>query len=313
MKVNTDRINYFNMLLVAIAFAVAWVAPFELFVVSYALLGPLHYLTEIAWLNDRHYFIQGKHRWRWLAMLTLMTTAVETERNEAALNLRLIAFLSALIFVTASGWTQGILILVLLFTAQSIVLMGPGATIFALYLTTLIHVFIFTWCFMLHGSLKERRPSGFITLGFFSICALAFFLYVPSSASYEVSKYVQDNANAFGSLQFDLVHLLGWDTGWDHVVAGMRFIGFAYTYHYLNWFSKTRIIGWHRGGKKRLAIIAVIYASSIALYLYDYRAGLQALFFLSLAHVYLEFPLNMRTFAGIWRELRLVAKPAAIS
>src|ERR1043165_8502495 len=34
----------------------AFVLPFELFLFSYAVLGPLHYLTEISWLHDRKYF-----------------------------------------------------------------------------------------------------------------------------------------------------------------------------------------------------------------------------------------------------------------
>jgi hypothetical protein len=30
----------------------------------------------------------------------------------------------------------------------------------------------------------------------------------------------------------------------------MRFIAFAYLYHYLNWFSKTEVIRWHKVPKK---------------------------------------------------------------
>jgi len=37
---------------------------------------------------------------------------------------------------------------------------------------------------------------------------------------------------------------------------------------------------------------------------YDYRLGLQWLFFLSFTHVVLEFPLNHLTFVGIGREIR---------
>src|SRR5262245_1075832 len=40
--------------------AIAWVVPFELFVLSYAILGPLHYLTEISWLHDRGYFTPSR-------------------------------------------------------------------------------------------------------------------------------------------------------------------------------------------------------------------------------------------------------------
>jgi hypothetical protein len=35
--------------------------PFEVFLFAYAVLGPLHYLTEISWLHDRQYFSKGKY------------------------------------------------------------------------------------------------------------------------------------------------------------------------------------------------------------------------------------------------------------
>ena len=84
-----------------------------------------------------------------------------------------------------------------------------------------------------------------------------------------------------------------------------RFIAFAYTYHYLNWFSKTKVIGWHRVPKARFVAVIVIWLMSIALYLYDYQLGFRWLFLLSFAHVLLEFPLNHQSFIGIGREIKL--------
>src|SRR2546430_5445042 len=57
----------------------AYAFPFELFLFSYAVLGPLHYLTEISWLHDRKYFVQARRRgearvrraWLVLVLLTL--------------------------------------------------------------------------------------------------------------------------------------------------------------------------------------------------------------------------------------------------
>ena len=39
----------------------AYFFPFETFLLAYAFLGPLHYLTEISWLHDRQYFTKGKY------------------------------------------------------------------------------------------------------------------------------------------------------------------------------------------------------------------------------------------------------------
>src|SRR5581483_4474599 len=50
---NVDRLNALNLGLMLVSAAVAWVTPFEVLLLSYAVLGPLHYLTEISWLHDR--------------------------------------------------------------------------------------------------------------------------------------------------------------------------------------------------------------------------------------------------------------------
>src|SRR5215469_2234117 len=47
------------------AVALSYLLPFELLLLSYAILGPAHYLTEISWLHDRKYFLPR----RWLALL----------------------------------------------------------------------------------------------------------------------------------------------------------------------------------------------------------------------------------------------------
>ena len=43
-----------------LALVLALKIPFELFLFSYAVLGPLHYLTEINWLKERNYFAKNK-------------------------------------------------------------------------------------------------------------------------------------------------------------------------------------------------------------------------------------------------------------
>ena len=47
----------------------------------------------------------------------------------------------------------------------------------------------------------------------------------------------------------------------------------------------------------------VIWVVSLALYYKSYMEGLRWLFLLSLLHVFLEFPLNWRSFLGIGEEL----------
>jgi len=91
-------------------------------------------------------------------------------------------------------------------------------------------------------------------------------------------------------------------------VAVMRFIAFAYTYHYLNWFSKTTVIKWNEISKNRLVVIIALWLTSVILYCFSYKVGFYALFLLSMLHVFFEFPLNHQTFIGIGKEIRLMVK-----
>ena len=88
----------------------------------------------------------------------------------------------------------------------------------------------------------------------------------------------------------------------------MRFIAFAYMYHYLNWFSKTEVIRWHKVPKIRFAAVLLIWLAACGLYAYNYALGLSFLFFLSFSHVLLEFPLNMVSIVGIGKETFSIAK-----
>lgn len=88
----------------------------------------------------------------------------------------------------------------------------------------------------------------------------------------------------------------------------MRFIAFAYLYHYLNWFSKTEIIQWHKVPKIRFFAVIILWLAACGFYLYDYGLGLSVLFFLSFTHVLLEFPLNIVSIVGIGQEAVVIFK-----
>jgi hypothetical protein len=53
--------NYFNIAAMLAASCLAMLIPFELVLLSYAILGPGHYLTEISWLNGRQFFTPKKY------------------------------------------------------------------------------------------------------------------------------------------------------------------------------------------------------------------------------------------------------------
>ena len=80
MQVSVDQVNYLNIGLMIVSCVAAFLFPFELFLFSYAVLGPLHYLTEISWLHERNYFTEakpGKRKLRphrgWLTLVAITT------------------------------------------------------------------------------------------------------------------------------------------------------------------------------------------------------------------------------------------------
>src|SRR5437762_6342156 len=110
---NTDKINYLNIGLMLLSLGVAFRFPFELFLFSYAVLGPLHYLTEISWLHERKYFTEsqpGKSSRRphkgWLmlvgvTMVALIVGFVAVEGSGAGVCTKWEITLFYLVFVTA--------------------------------------------------------------------------------------------------------------------------------------------------------------------------------------------------------------------
>ncbi len=195
----------------------------------------------------------------------------------------------------------------------------PGwlCLLFAIWLPTIIHVYLFTGAFILAGALKTRSKSGILSVLFFIVCAITFFIYTPENFGMQVTEYGKKAYAYFKILNTSLYSAFGFGDLKNNdeslffsakAVAVMRFIAFAYTYHYLNWFSKTTVIKWNQISKKRMLIIISLWILSVALYLFSYKIGFYALFLLSMLHVFFEFPLNHQTFMGIGREIRGLVK-----
>ncbi|MFZ9581668.1 MAG: hypothetical protein ACO28O_01685 [Crocinitomicaceae bacterium] len=405
-----DKINYLNIGLMFATAVFAFFAPFETFLLAYAFLGPLHYLTEISWLHDRQYFTKGKYDFIVLLIIGVLLSTVAfaqdfgykweiyTYFSEMQLSSKLVVFalfsgmLFALvknifvkivscffIFIFVSGWLS----------PENLEENQSSTTVFALtsLVPTLIHVYVFTGLFMLYGSLKSRSKSGLMAVVAVVILPLILVFVLPVNpkeswvSSYGKNAYYAKgqgffNTNVeimdhFGILdepkltnkQFldSIVNSKTANAGftpnekkrlndslqrkskepfvfyqpnderfgqtiavrkalpvnpkdyfWNSVffstfgIMLMRFIAFAYLYHYLNWFSKTEVIRWHKVPKIRFFAVIVLWLSACGFYIYDYSLGLSVLFFLSFTHVLLEFPLNMVSIVGIGKEVRSI-------
>lgn len=410
--VKDDKINFLNIGLMLVTMVLAYYFPFETFLLAYAFLGPLHYLTEISWLHDRQYFTKGKYDFIPLLLIGIALSYAAFAKDagfdmefyntfvELGLfdKLLVLALFSSLLFAFVKNLPVKVFSILFLFifisgwfSEDNKEMNQSSTTVFALtsLLPTLIHVYVFTGLFMLFGALKSRSKTGLMSVGAFIILPIILIFVVPvksktnyisaygkeayyaggdgffytnvsimdhfnlteipnltnkqyldsivnkNSQSNQLSvaerKRINDSLSKMLSADFIVpnqdneyymkpipvnkaIPVNPKDFYWSSVffsgfgIMLMRFIAFAYMYHYLNWFSKTEVIRWHKVPKIRFAAVLLIWLSACGLYAYDYALGLSFLFFLSFTHVLLEFPLNMISIVGIGKETISIAK-----
>jgi hypothetical protein len=406
-----SKINFLNIGLMLITAVFAFFLPFETFLLAYAFLGPLHYLTEISWLHDRQYFTKGKYDFVPLLLIGVALSYaafakdfdfnIDFYKEFVALNLfdklLVLALFSSLLFAFVKNLLVKIIAILFIFIFISGWLAPENATensksttIFALtsLLPTLIHVYLFTGLFMLFGALKSRSKTGLLSVAAFLIIPIYLVYGLPVTpkknyiSDYGKEAYYADGDGFFYTNVSILDHfrlmnepnltnkqyldsiinkdsktnqtpiaerqritdslsdklnqafivpnpeseyymrpipaklaipIESKDYYWNYVffsgfgIMLMRFIAFAYMYHYLNWFSKTEVIRWHKVPKIRFVAVLLLWLTACALYAYNYSLGLSFLFFLSFTHVLLEFPLNMVSIVGIGKETYQIA------
>lgn len=296
MAAGRFNIDQANIVLMLLSLGIAYAIPFELILLSYAFLGPAHYLTEISWLHDRSYFTNKKWMWVPLTVLTVIITIAGLLVGASAIEFMFVAMAIALClsagFAFGKQWeAQIILILggiVALLATQT--LYPPFALAFIILVPTVVHIYIFTGIFILGGALKSRSPWAFASLAVFILCGAFFFVVKPSTTIIS-NDFVKDNLGNFDVLVDYLVRVISVE-GRINAHNILAFLSFAYTYHYLNWFSKVDIIKWHQIPQRRFVLIAALYLASIGIYMINFNIGFLVLSFLSLGHVLLEFPLN---------------------
>lgn len=320
IKINTGSIDLVNIGLIVLSLILAYLMPFGLFLFAYAVLGPLHYLTEINWLNERKLFVKHNPVWVALVMVTVAlmslpkvlqflnltgsTTVLQLiETLALASNPALVLCIWFAIVLAATdnkrvhrvGFGIGLLVF-----AVSFVL--PAYTmVLGLLVPTLIHVYVFTVLFMLYGAKKSNSNVGYASVLLMLMAPLLILFFEVDKGFYDIPEMAKSmfTTSGFHLTNIKIGQLLGLSDGTSFFFYGswelklQRFIAFAYTYHYLNWFSKTAIIGWHRGIKgNRFWFIIMLWLSIVTLFLIDYRIGFYSVLGLSFLHVLLELPLN---------------------
>src|ERR1700728_3216831 len=108
-----NRINYYNILAMLLASCLAMVIPFELVLLSYAILGPAHYLTEISWLKGRQFFVLKKYDY----LIIIVVVVVSLLLKLPSANLIFYTFGLSFILLSVRGSLNRLLAFIILIIA----------------------------------------------------------------------------------------------------------------------------------------------------------------------------------------------------
>jgi hypothetical protein len=323
-ETNQHAVNLWVLLFSA---ALAWVAPLQTFIVAYAVIGPFHYLTEIAWLRKKEFFFgDGVVSPRiYLATASVLCVVASLDlyfkRGWAVYAIGALIVLSLGAMVRNVPVLMGALALVI---ATKFFVHGYGLFV-AAFVPTVVHVYFFTLIFLVSGALRGKRMSVLGWVNPLLLIAIPLVM-VRLSGRFGVGMpgaYWMASESSFKEIHEYISGLLGLGMHFDsgsalapNTVATFRFLAFIYLHHYLNWFAKTELLAWHKVSRRSWVVVVAIYTAMIGSYAYDFAIGFYASYFLSLLHVLLELPLNWRSGVGIvaqpwsaWRARREVVVP----
>ncbi len=312
-----NKVEIINCLMLLLSVAAACFLPFETFLFSYAVLGPLHYLTELQWLKKKDFFIPETKIFPFIILFVFTTLLlflnyyifyIQITREIAGVILSLLfALCISYIVLSDSGRARVFLLGFTLLLGVVYFVKPVFIIVVGLFLPTIIHVYIFTLLFMIAGYLKSSNIFALTgVLMLLSAPLLIYFFPLEHLAASDINSEKIYNSTGFKIINEWLALLFGNNTAVDTevIIKVQIFIAFAYSYHYLNWFSKTSVIGWAKTLElKKMILILGIWILSIALYLYNYQTGLMVLFILSMIHVLAEFPLNVLSIKTIFQKL----------
>ena len=331
-----QRVDLLNIGLLFLSLVLAYVIPFRLFLFAYAVLGPLHYLTEINWIRDKKYFVSQSSFWPWVVLVLALGVVVPKFFYNEMLLADLMRYegLKAVV-ETVNYWSNAYIFLALVIAVTVIlvkstlwrsIIIGLGVLVaiwinsapfyvimIGLLLPTLIHVYLFTVLFMLYGAMRSDSRTGYWAVGIALACAVFIFLVPVQELWFVLDTETMQvyEENRFYMMHVKIGEFFGLSDGKSFNFAGplelkiQVFIAFAYLYHYLNWFSKTTVIGWHkRLTTRRSVLIAGLWMLMVLAFWYDYRLGYVLALFLSFMHVMLEFPLNVITVRAIGERMQ---------
>ena len=310
LKINqTNQLDYLNIILMIISFIIAYITPWQLLLSAYAILGPAHYLTEISWLHDRNYFTQQKADYIYLIIFAIYMLVF----SKFYIPLMILTLSFALAMTLFKSYKSRLLIIFFGTLIAAFTTKNSAYVIMLIFIPSLIHVYLFTAGFILNGALKSKSIPAYVSFVLLLVFGASFFLPQPLTINPIMSNYAEQNFIYFQHIVNNFITTFHLQGNAHYLLQTVRFMAFAYCYHYLNWFSKTRIIKWHEISKLRAGIIIGLYGCALSLYYFSFGLGFTVLLTLSFLHVILELPLDILMFKHIGNRFVNTFKKSTVS
>jgi len=319
------RFDWGDFTALLVSAVAAALAPLQVFLFAYVFLGPIHYLTEMAWLRKKEfYFREGLVSPRIYLILAVATASLVLLQLGVH---RDISFwiIAPLLLLSLSVWLRNryVLAAVMLAGLAAAFVVKPWVYFVAVITPTLVHVFFFTWIFMISGALRKQtagyakwvNPALVVLL---PLALLGLNMHYAQPGSFWLRSEAVSFAGLHGNLSKHMHHTMQMNEtllGDRAVAAVLRVFAFAYLFHYLNWFAKTELLQWHKISARTWTTIGCLYAAAIGIYMWNVRVGFIVVNFMGMMHVLLEFPLNWHTLrfvTGRMRGVRGETKPARV-
>ena len=316
---NNEKTGLLNLILLIFSVLLSLFFPVSTFVWAYAILGPLHYLTQLNWLYNRPIYSLNRSFGYLLIGISVLATLIFLAQYFNLLTLDwlsyvnisacliILAILLTLKYILKLKWSVILIILIpVVIIAYFFSSNYYYLILFGILLTSVIHVYIFTLFHMISGALKTKNIIDFINSFLMIITPIIIYLIPVPSVQFD---YIDSN-----DFIKDIINNLSYFMGYKNVtvtsfVKLAWFVSFSYLYHYLNWFSKTKIIQWDSSlTRKKTIIFCSISLCCSLIFLIKFEYGLIATLLLSYLHVFAEFPLNYHSIMNIYRAIFSQAK-----
>jgi hypothetical protein len=187
------------------ALAITYLVPFELLLLSYVVLGPAHYFTEISWLHDRKYFLPRRNIAFGLAGVAVVAALID---NAARFGFVIwMVFVACALLTTTTAAQSAVLTFAALAVTAIMAANGSSLAVLGILLPTLIHVSLFTLVFMTLGAYRSgSKAQAFLV--FVYLLAIGIIVLAPPSAATQIPAFAKAGQEYFGNVGPALGRLL---------------------------------------------------------------------------------------------------------